>query len=86
MRSIDISNKDCPKPSPTYCMYLGEQRLKEYTILPQNPKLHTSLDHFCHSIHRCELVTSQNYPAKKKSLSFIAWFKKQEFFKNYHQE
>ena len=61
-------------------MYLGEKRLKEYTILPQNPTLHTSLDHFCHSIHRCELVTSQNYPAKKKSLSFLAWFKKAGIF------
>jgi hypothetical protein len=42
----------------------------EYKSLPQNPNLHTSLDHFCHSIHMCEPVTSQNYPAKFSTLLF----------------
>lgn len=54
---------------PYIYLAFGPKNNKE---LPQNPNLHTSLDHFCHTKRKYEPVICQNYPAKKSSHSLFS--------------
>lgn len=73
VRSNIIQDNDYSKVAgisiPYIYLAFGPKNNKE---LPQNPNLHTSLDHFCHTKRKYEPVSCQKYPAKKTSRSLFS--------------